>query len=158
MNKQFSLEELYPVMEEVLNSGGEFKIISGGTSMLPMLEDGKDTIVLIKNPSKLKKGDVPLYKRKDGKYVLHRVIKAKNGVYKMRGDNHYISEQPIYNEQIIAILKAYIKNGKRIECTDFKYRIYTFYVLYCFPLRFVLKKSRKILSRIKHKIIKKSAY
>ncbi len=155
MNNEFSLDELYPVMEEVLNSGGEFKIISGGTSMLPMLDDRKDTVVLIKNPSSLKKGDVPLYKRNDGAYVLHRVIKAKNGVYTLRGDNHKISEYPIYNDQIIAVLKAYIKNGKRIECTNLSYRIYTFYILYFFPLRYFLKSIKKLLSKIKHKLLKK---
>lgn len=155
MNNEFSLDDLFPVMEEVLNSGGEFKIVSGGTSMLPLLEDKKDIIVLIKNPSSLKKGDVPLYKREDGTYVLHRVTKSKNGVYTLRGDNHTKSEYPVYNNQIIAVLKACIKDGKRIECTDFKYRIYTFYILYFFPLRYIINSIKILLLKIKHKIIKK---
>jgi len=157
LNNDFSLNDLFPVMEEVLNSGGEFKMISGGTSMLPMLRDKKDTVVLIKNPSKLKKGDVPLYKRCDGSFVLHRVVKVKDDVYTMRGDNHYVSEYPVYNDQIIAILTAYIKNGKRIECSGFKYKLYSFYVINFLPLRFILKKGRKLISKIKHKIFKKSA-
>ena len=157
MNNNFSLDDLFPIMEEVLNSGGEFKIISGGTSMLPMLRDKKDTIILIKNPSRLKRGDIPLYKREDGSFVLHRIVKVKDDIYTTRGDNHYISEYPVHHNQVIAILTAYIKNGKRIECTSVKHKIYSFYVLNFLPLRFVLKRSKKLLSKIKHKLIKKSA-
>ena len=48
-------------MDSVINTGGEFKMISRGTSMLPMLRDGIDTVVIVKANAPLKTGDVPLY-------------------------------------------------------------------------------------------------
>ena len=158
-SREFSLDKLRGVMDSVINSGGEFKIISRGTSMLPMLRDGVDTVVLVKKPSILKVGDVPLYQRENGEYVLHRIIAVKKDGYVMRGDNHIASEYPILNDQIIGILKAYIKNGKRIECTDFKYRAYAFYVVHFMPVRLVIKRSvrlaRRILGKIKRTVLKK---
>ena len=51
----FSIEKIYPAMQAVLESGGEFKMIATGTSMMPLLRNGEDTIVLIKQGSRLKK-------------------------------------------------------------------------------------------------------
>lgn len=158
-SKEFSLDKLRGVMDSVINSGGEFKIISRGTSMLPMLRDGVDTVVLVKKPGILKVGDVPLYQRENGEYVLHRIIAVKKDGYVMRGDNHIASEYPIHNDQIIGILKAYIKDGERIECTDFKYRAYSFYVVHFMPVRLIIKRSvrlaRRILGKIKRTVLKK---
>ena len=39
-----------------------------------------------RNLENLKVGDVPLYCRRNGKYVLHRVVEANNRVYTMLGD------------------------------------------------------------------------
>ena len=152
--KEFSLEKLRPFLDSVINSGGEFKIISKGTSMLPMLRDGVDTVVIVKKPEKLKKGDTVLYVRNSGEYVLHRIIKVKKDGFVMRGDNHFISEYPIFENQIIGFLTAYIRDGKRTEHTDFKYRIYSFYVVHFMPFRFVAKRSLRLLKRVLRKLFK----
>ena len=66
MSERFHLRDVEPLMREVIEAGGEFVMNSNGTSMLPMLSDGKDRIVLVRASLPLKRGDVALYKRKSG--------------------------------------------------------------------------------------------
>ena len=166
ISKEFSISKLRAVMDSVINTGGEFKMISRGTSMLPMLRNGVDTVAIVKKDGKLKVGDVPLYIRENGEYVLHRIIKVKKDGYVLRGDNQTVSEYPVTDERIVGVLTAYIKDGKRIECTDFKYRVYSFYVVHFMPLRLFYKRSvsfarrilgfgKRILRKIKRTILKK---
>ena len=63
--------------EDILETKPFFVITPKGTSMLPLLRQGIDTIKVIKPTSPFKKYDVILFKRKDGSYVLHRIIKVK---------------------------------------------------------------------------------
>jgi len=111
-------------MKEVLKSGGEVSFVTAGFSMLPMLRNRTDKVVLVRAEGQLKKHDVPLYVRADGKYVLHRIIGADSGGYKTRGDNQREIECGVRDEQIIAVLKAFYRDGKLIKCTDLKYRCY----------------------------------
>ena len=61
-----------------------------GTSMLPFLDSSKK--VKLKKAESLKKGEMYFYKRENGQYVLHRLIKIKNDNLIFRGDNQFINE------------------------------------------------------------------
>lgn len=63
-------------IEEVLESEGKYVGLTRGVSMLPMIKSGKDVVVIAKKTGRLKPYDVALYKRDDGAYVLHRVLKV----------------------------------------------------------------------------------
>ena len=82
MNK-VSLAELWPVMEEQINMGNTVRFGPKGTSMMPLIRQGIDSIVLKKAPDKLKKYDLPLYRRDDGHFVLHRVVGIDKDGYVM---------------------------------------------------------------------------
>jgi hypothetical protein len=57
-----------------------------GTSMVPFLRDG-DTVYLDLPDSPLKKGDIVLYTRANGRYILHRIQRVlPDGGYVMVGD------------------------------------------------------------------------
>lgn len=134
-SKQFDLAELYPVMCEVLDSGGEFSMISAGNSMLPLLRSRIDTVVLTKPQGRLKKWDVPLYRRDNGEFILHRVLKVLPDGYVMCGDHQFLKEYGIDDTLIVAVLKAFIRDGKRTEVTDFRYRLYVVARILSRPLR-----------------------
>lgn len=119
-----SLEELYPIMCEVIESGGEFSFITRGTSMMPMLRNGVDTIVLKKAPEKLKKFQIPLYRRADGNFVLHRIVAVTDDGYTLVGDNQTIYEYGVKHSQVEAVAVAYIKDGVRYELGTFKDKLY----------------------------------
>ena len=88
--KKVRLSELPPIMEETLRAGGTVRLPITGTSMLPLLVEGRDTVALQKA---LQKYDLPLYLRKDGAIVLHRVVGVNDdGTYTMCGDNQWVKE------------------------------------------------------------------
>ena len=51
-----NLNELEPIIIEKLASDSIVSFSSHGTSMMPMLRDGKDSIDLIKKPDKIRNG------------------------------------------------------------------------------------------------------
>lgn len=138
------LEELYPVMREVLESGGEFSFITRGTSMKPLLRDGVDTIVLIKAPKKLKKFDIPLYRRTDGSFVLHRIVGENKDGYILIGDNQTVYEYGVKHSQIEAKAIAFIKDGTRYEFGTFKDKLYIFKMRVRRAVKLI---KRKLISR-----------
>ena len=78
-------------IEEVLDLQGQYIGPTVGVSMLPMLKNRRDTIVVKPKTERLKAMDVALYHRGED-YVLHRVIKPIDGGYIIRGDNCYADE------------------------------------------------------------------
>jgi len=120
-NKELlNMEEILPLLNEVISSGGEFKLFPRGTSMLPLLRQGVDSVILV-SPSKIEKNDIVLYKRNNSQYVLHRVIKIKHKEYYMCGDNQYVLEKGIKEDQILAKVICIYKDNTRLELTSKEY-------------------------------------
>ena len=64
--------------EQILERDGKLVYKTRGISMLPLLRQDRDLVVIEKkNNEPLKRFDVALYKRGE-KYVLHRVINVKD--------------------------------------------------------------------------------
>lgn len=147
-------------VEEVLKSTGV--AISGfsGTSMMPMLRQGKDKVVISTLDRPLKIYDVPLYKSGDNKYILHRIIKVKPDGYVIRGDNLYNNEYNVTEKDIIGVLTGFYRGEKYIDPNSKGYKFYVLYVRFSYPLRWLLFKflkpklwalKQKVLSKGRHK-------
>lgn len=97
-----------------------------GTSMLPLLKEGKARAELAdKSQKPLKKGDIVLYKKSDGTLVLHRIIKAEgNGIFTVLGDHQFKNAEQVSRGQIIAVSKGFFINGRYIDEKTRWYRIY----------------------------------
>lgn len=147
MNNKIKLEDLIPIISEKLASGGTFEMNFNGTSMLPLLVEGRDSVVLKGFDGNIKKYDIPLYKRDDGNYVLHRVVKADNEIFTACGDNQWIVEKGVRNNQVIGIVCEIVRNGKRISVESFSYK------LYC-RIWEALRPIRKYIIKIKGKLRK----
>lgn len=107
------LEEFEPVIRKILAEGGNFQFAPRGTSMQPYIYQGRDQVVLAPLPEgKLKKYQVILYKRKNGAYVLHRIVKVKKDSYTMRGDNQFQNEKGIKKEQMIGLVTKVVRGEK----------------------------------------------
>jgi hypothetical protein len=57
------------------------------------------------------KGDILLYTRNDGKYVLQRVVCIHENCYDLRGNRQYFTKKKITSDQIIAVVKQFRRNG-----------------------------------------------
>ena len=126
-SKQFDMAELYAVILEVIESGGEFRLFPRGTSMRPLLREGKDSVLLV-SPKALKKHDICLYRRASGSFVLHRLIKlTKQGDPIFCGDNQTALEHGVPREAIIARVGAFYRGDRRVSLTSLSYRLYVFF-------------------------------
>ena len=132
--RSVSLEQMMPLIIERLAAGENVQFIPRGTSMRPMIFGGRDHVVLSPVKGKLKKHDIPLYKRDNGQYVLHRIVRVGE-TYTCMGDNQYHREDGIRQDQILAVVSAFVRNGKRYNVTDFSYRTYSFFWYYSRPIR-----------------------
>lgn len=139
-----------PLIREALSRGQSVRFSPRGTSMLPMLREGVDTVTLSPPPEKLRKFDLPLYWRSSEKYILHRVIQAGE-TYTMMGDNQFVPEPGIRRDQIIALVTAFSRSGREIPVTNPAYRAYCALWHYSRPLRHfarrAINKLRRILSK-----------
>ncbi len=142
--------------DEVLSISNEVAVMTSGTSMRPMLRQHKDVVVIERVNRKLKKNDVPLYRR-DGaeKLVLHRIVKIKDGRYIIRGDNNYYTEYDITDDNIVGVLKEFYRDGKYYNCATSKvYKLYSFWILHSYPLRYFWRiRLKPFLSKIKHFVL-----
>ena len=130
-------------IEDVLKEKGVYIGPTVGMSMLPMLKNRRDTIVVKPKTERLKRLDVALYKRGDA-YVLHRVLRVVDGGYIIRGDNCYADEN-VPEDAVIGVLTEFFRKNKHIVCTDEKYIRYA-------EKRIKTYKFRRFFVRIKGKI------
>lgn len=146
-NSAIGLKELWPIMKEVIDSGGEFTFGPRGISMMPLIRQGQDKVVLVKADS-VKKGDAVFYQRDNGQFVLHRIVKVKKNGYVMCGDNQYELEYGITDKHILAKMKAVVRDGVVIDENDKKYKKYVKRL----PFRRFKKKIRIFLGKTKARI------
>ena len=109
----------------ILSTKGYFVTNIVGTSMFPMLRQGKDTVLLKPIDRTIKKYDVVLFQRDNGKYVLHRVLKANNGAYIICGDNQYKKEYTIKDHNMIAIMAGFYRKERYVSIDNFWYKLYS---------------------------------
>ena len=133
--------------EDVISEQGKLVYTNVGDSMYPFIKK-RDLLVIEKINSPLKKYDVPLYKRDTGQYVLHRIVKIKNGEYYICGDNRDHLERGIEDRHIIGLLTEIVRDGKTISVYSSKYRFYKLFL----PLRRFRLSIRYIFRRVINKI------
>ena len=138
-------------IEEVLLETGKYIGPTVGVSMLPMLKNRRDTIVVKAKTERLQPLDVALYKRGDA-YILHRVLSVTESGYIIRGDNCYYDEI-VPEEAVIGVLTEFFRKKKHYFCTDKKYLRYVKKRLKNYKVRrFFIRTKMKILAAIKKPI------
>ena len=130
-----------------------------GTSMLPLIVQKRDSVVLMRNDSVgARKHDIAFYRRSNGQFVLHRVMKICNdGTYVMCGDNQLFLEKGIKREQIIAYVSGICRKNKSVKMNGLAYRTYVF-LRTKRPIRwlcFIPRRIRGKLGRIFRRIFPK---
>ena len=131
--------------EEELDKKGILVYTNKGNSMYPLIRQGKDVLIIKKVNTRLKKMDVPLYKRKSGQYVLHRIIKVNENDYVIRGENTYYNETGIRDDQILGVLSGVIREGKEISVNSLNYKIYSYFWYYTYYLRKLIIKIKRCI-------------
>ncbi len=146
-NKSAELDALMPLIREQLLSGGRVTFSPRGTSMLPMIRQGQDTVTLSPLPERLKKYDLPLYRRENGQYVLHRVVRVSKDRYTCIGDNQFVFEHDLRHAQMIAVVSSFCRNGREVPANSTSYWLYCRFWHYSRPLRRLWRSGLNLLRR-----------
>lgn len=142
-----SLNHRSMTFEEILAKQGKLVYTNVGTSMMPLLRQHHDLLIIAPKPEgRLKMWDVPLYRRDNGQYVMHRVLWVRKNDYILCGDNQYYPETGIQDRHIIGILESRSRDGKVLPVratrehpnVPFGYKLYVFLWCFFFPIRAVL--------------------
>ncbi len=117
------LKTVIPQIVEQLEQGGNVQLAFQGTSMLPMVLGGRDEVILSPVTAPLKKYDVPFYRRDNGQFVLHRIVKAGES-YTCIGDNQFLYERGVRQDQVLAVMTGFVRKGKTYAVTQPGYKLY----------------------------------
>lgn len=140
-------------IEDVLKEEGLFVSTTVGVSMYPMLRNRRDTIIVKPYEGRLKKYDVPLYKRGDN-YILHRIIEVHPESYVICGDNCMQKEYGITDEQILGVLTGFYRGNKQINMDGLGYRLYVRVWCRLYLIRKIYGRMRGFAIRVWHRIKK----
>lgn len=140
------IDTLMPLLKESLAAGRSVRFSPTGFSMLPMLRQGIDSVELSPISGRLKKYDLPLYQRENGKYILHRIVAAED-TYSCIGDNQYTVEHGIRQDQLIAVVTAFYRRDRRYSIDAPVYRLYCRFWHYTRPVRRFWARGRRWLRR-----------
>ena len=137
--------------EDVIERDGRLVYTNVGDSMRPLIRQDRDLLIIEKPKGRLKKYDVPLYRRDSGQYVLHRILKVRDSDYVICGDNRYCKEYGITDRHIIGVLTAVVCNGREMPITDLRYRMYVHLWCDLFPIRAFILKARRFPKWLKRR-------
>ena len=137
--------------EEQLNKTGTLVYYNVGDSMLPLLKENRDLMVLTVPNRPIRKYDAILYKRESGQYVMHRVVDVRKDGYVLCGDNRYCKEYGVKEEQVLAILTSVLRKGKTVSVDSMQYKIYVHLWCDLFIIRAAILRIKHIFLRFTRK-------
>ncbi|MBO5461967.1 MAG: S24/S26 family peptidase [Clostridia bacterium] len=144
----FTTAEINDDLQDVINSGGKLALGVTGGSMMPFLKHLRDTVFICNcSFEDIKCGQILLFKRKDGRIILHRVRRVYSDCkLLMNGDSQVWCEKIDFS-QVIARVYEVERNGKRYRSDSFIFKLWAFLWFPTKPLRPFLF---KILEKIKN--------
>lgn len=120
---------------------------------MPLIRQDRDLMVIEKRGDrKIGRYDAVLYK-KNGMYILHRVLSVKKNGYVMCGDHLRRKEYGVSDESVIGVLTEVVRDGKKtVKVTDLGYRLYVHLWCDLYHIRAALLYTKEILYKIKRKL------
>lgn len=150
------MNETTATFEELLERDGRLVYTNRGVSMMPLLRQGRDLMIIEKKgPQRCKNLEAVLFRRPgpEGAYVLHRILKVnEDGTYWIVGDN-CISGETVAEGQILGILTGVIRDTKPLNFSSLPYRLYVNTWCRWYPVRFFLLRMRGYLGACKRKLL-----
>ena len=134
--REVAFAEMMPLIEDSFRQGLTVTLPVTGGSMRPLFFHKRDSVVLSAcDPYALKRGDVPLYRRDNGQYVLHRIVRVGNDTYTLTGDAQWKLEVGLPKQNVVAVMTGFIRKGRAVDCRNFGYRLYVAAWMCLRPLR-----------------------
>ncbi|HZJ81030.1 MAG TPA: S24/S26 family peptidase [Dysgonamonadaceae bacterium] len=107
--------------------GERVRMRAKGNSMLPLIRDSKDEVVLEKpTDHSFQKGRLLLVQLADKRYLLHRVKKIDNSHIVLHGDGNLAIVESCTTHHVIAEATMVIRDGKEIKVGSVKWNMYRY--------------------------------
>ena len=129
----------------LLSETAAVPLVVSGSSMTPFLAPGRDTVYLSAISRPLRCGDMVLYRRDNGRYVLHRIFRVNGDSYTMLGDAQSIPEPGIRRDQILAIVTAVRRKDQLLRKGSFWWMFFERVWIHLVPLRPLIRGVRDII-------------
>ena len=110
-------------------------LVVTGNSMSPFLVGGRDRVFLSRLNRPAKRGDILLYRRNSGAYVLHRVFRWEGETLTMVGDAQWDLEPGIRREQVLAVVTRVQRKGSILGPGDLWWDFFETLWIRLVPLR-----------------------
>lgn len=119
--------QLIPEALAIIAEGVRFPLVVSGSSMEPFLHPGRDSVILSAvGERRVRRGDILLFGRGDGSFVLHRVHRVNSRGVWFIGDAQSFIEGPIPRERLFAFVGCVIRGGKTITRHSPTWAFYSF--------------------------------
>ena len=125
---------------------GRYFSVPVGNSMKPLFHHKENIVEIIRAVHPLEKYDLSLHIRKDGKTVLHRILKVKDGHYVIGGDN-CINTEIVQFDQVLGKGVRFYHHGKWVPVTDYRYQLYVRIWIGLLPLRRIVNYIIRVISK-----------
>ena len=133
--RELEPEVLMPALLGLQEETGMVPLVISGSSMSPFLAHHRDTVYLSKVRQPLKRGDMILYRRTNGKYILHRIYRTEPNTYTLVGDAQTVLEQGITSNQVLALVTAVQRKGQLLKPGSFWWEFFRLVWIRLVPFR-----------------------
>ena len=139
LNNQTSLPLLSDLSGELLSLGFGVRFRAPGTSMHPTIRNGDLITVEPVVSAKLKRGDILLYRFRDG-FIAHRLVNVqeRNGCglsLILRGDASTSCDQPVEPEQVLGKVVCLERDHRIIDPYSLRVRVWSLLYLFLAGLK-----------------------
>ena len=111
-------EILFPEVAALLEEGHTVTLKAKGTSMMPFIVGGRDSVVLQK-ADRVAVGDIVLARLDDGRHVLHRVTGLAEGgkVVNLMGDGSIRCRETCRRSDLLGKAVQIVRTGRTVDCS-----------------------------------------
>lgn len=143
-------DKIFPAIQEYLKEGRRVRLSVTGTSMCPFLMEKRDSVELsYAEFYEIKKGDIVVILRKNGQYILHRVINKTEKCFYIAGDAQQEIEGPLYPRQLIAVVTSVWRKKKHIQCSNLCWKVLSGVWIKVLPFRYTIMKIHRSMLKLK---------
>lgn len=109
-----------------IDEGRQVRIRAKGWSMLPLIWDDRDVIVLGPLSDKsISVGRIVLAQLGTGRYVVHRIVAIKGSRITLRGDGNPYQEEYVHIQKVLAELVKVTRNGQDYSPESIQWKLTT---------------------------------
>ncbi|MBE6217164.1 MAG: hypothetical protein E7124_03880 [Bacteroidales bacterium] len=111
---------LLPEVARLVALGEDVTMCVKGTSMLPFIRGGRDSVTLTA-VDEIRDYDIVLAEVADGVYVLHRVVGTDGDKVILMGDGNICGREMCRRDKVMAKAIRIIRDGKTVDCMSAKH-------------------------------------